>query len=202
MVCSRVQNLLSAFTDRELTGVEMLSIQRHLDGCPECYREHQALLHVKRLLGSLDGVQPRRPFDGDVTTLPLPAQPYWLRQAGRFLSLNVLWEDARAVLARPVGGSDAAWRYATQFVAATAIAVALVAVAAGQQRQHPDAVIAHVPAAPREEALPGPTARDPLVVGYSGALAPVPMSPVCRLPVHQSQMLPVTFVTSSAWPRR
>ncbi|GIV17543.1 MAG: hypothetical protein KatS3mg022_2978 [Armatimonadota bacterium] len=58
MNCSKVQNLLSCYIDRELPGVDMLAIQRHLDRCIECRREHQSLLQVKRLLSEMPVVSP------------------------------------------------------------------------------------------------------------------------------------------------
>lgn len=58
MNCGKVQNLLSCYIDRELPGVDMLAIQRHLDGCPECRREYLTLLQVKRLLSEMPVVAP------------------------------------------------------------------------------------------------------------------------------------------------
>lgn len=58
MNCGKVQNLLSCYIDRELPGVEMLHIQRHLDTCSECRREYQTLLSVKRLLSEMPAVSP------------------------------------------------------------------------------------------------------------------------------------------------
>jgi anti-sigma factor RsiW len=52
MHCGRVSNLLSAYIDRELAGAEMLPIRRHLDLCPGCAAEHEALRRVKSLLAS------------------------------------------------------------------------------------------------------------------------------------------------------
>jgi anti-sigma factor RsiW len=53
MNCSRVSNQLSAYIDRELTGVEMLQVRRHLDGCEECRSEYESLCGMKMLLGRL-----------------------------------------------------------------------------------------------------------------------------------------------------
>lgn len=58
MNCGKVQNLLSCYIDRELSGVDMLAIQRHLDGCLECRREYLTLLQVKRLLSEMPIVAP------------------------------------------------------------------------------------------------------------------------------------------------
>jgi len=53
MNCGRVSNQLSAYVDRELTGVEMLSIRNHLDDCDACRSEYEALCRMKMLLGRL-----------------------------------------------------------------------------------------------------------------------------------------------------
>src|SRR5262245_49709729 len=58
MVCGRVSNLLSAYLDRELTGAEMLSVQRPRSRCPACSAEREAISQVRRLLGSLEAVEP------------------------------------------------------------------------------------------------------------------------------------------------
>lgn len=64
MNCSKVQNLLSCYIDRELPGMEMLAIQKHLDVCSECAKEYQALLQVKRLLSNLVVVVPSPDMEG------------------------------------------------------------------------------------------------------------------------------------------
>lgn len=61
MNCSKVQNLLSCYIDRELPGEEMLAIQRHMDACAECQRDYRQLLKVKRLLGAMP-VRAPEPF--------------------------------------------------------------------------------------------------------------------------------------------
>lgn len=58
MVCGRVSNLISAYLDRELTGAEMLSVQRHLARCPTCSAERDAMQQMRQLLGSLGAVEP------------------------------------------------------------------------------------------------------------------------------------------------
>ena len=61
MNCHRVQNLISAYVDGEVPGLEMLVIRRHLSDCPECNFEFESLLSVKRAFG---GLQPEYPADG------------------------------------------------------------------------------------------------------------------------------------------
>jgi anti-sigma factor RsiW len=62
MNCGRVSNQLSAYIDRELTGVEMLHVRRHLDDCDRCRSEYEALCRMKTLLGGLRTAEPGPDF--------------------------------------------------------------------------------------------------------------------------------------------
>lgn len=53
MNCRRINSLLSAYLDSELTGAEMLSVRDHLDRCDACREEYEALRETKRLVASL-----------------------------------------------------------------------------------------------------------------------------------------------------
>jgi anti-sigma factor RsiW len=66
MNCRRVVNLMSAYVDGELAGVEMLEIRRHLSDCKECAEEWEATLFTKQALARLASVTPR---EGFVTSL-------------------------------------------------------------------------------------------------------------------------------------
>ena len=80
MNCHRVGNLLSAYIDGELTGVEMIEIRRHLDGCPGCQNELDDLRAVKRLVGRLHIAQPVADLPGRIYAGLDNVQPYsWLR---------------------------------------------------------------------------------------------------------------------------
>lgn len=59
MNCSKIQNLLSAYMDDELTGEEQLQIRRHLGVCQKCSTEHDTLLATKRMISSLTVRQAR-----------------------------------------------------------------------------------------------------------------------------------------------
>jgi len=62
MLCCRVQNQLSAYSDNELSGAEMLQIRRHLSECRSCTSEHQQLLQMKLLMGALTEPRPSQTF--------------------------------------------------------------------------------------------------------------------------------------------
>lgn len=103
MNCRRVNSLLSAYIDAELTGEEMLAVRAHIGYCPDCQMEHEALLQTKRLLTSLAMRTPRaelesllvveieresrRPFRRWLPSLPIPAFVYQMADA---------WEEAVA----------------------------------------------------------------------------------------------------------
>lgn len=61
MNCRKVQNLISAYVDCELPGVEMLAVRHHLNECTECNSEYENLLTIKRAFG---GLNPRVPNPG------------------------------------------------------------------------------------------------------------------------------------------
>lgn len=50
MNCKTVQNQLSAYLDRELSGNELLIIRRHLSECQACREEEEALRTLKHFL--------------------------------------------------------------------------------------------------------------------------------------------------------
>jgi anti-sigma factor RsiW len=62
MNCGRVSNQLSAYLDRELTGMEMLQIRCHLSDCDRCCAEYEALQRMKMLLGRLRSIEPPQAF--------------------------------------------------------------------------------------------------------------------------------------------
>lgn len=53
MNCRKVNSLLSAYIDSELTGFEQLQIRQHLNACDECTAEYDALLGMKRMVARL-----------------------------------------------------------------------------------------------------------------------------------------------------
>lgn len=59
MNCRKTANLLSAYMDGELPGVEQLQIREHLKYCPSCNEEYESLLYTKRVLSGLSVANPR-----------------------------------------------------------------------------------------------------------------------------------------------
>jgi len=56
--CQEAQSLLEAFHDNELDGVTSLSVQEHLDGCPDCRRQWRWLCEVEASLQRLNELTP------------------------------------------------------------------------------------------------------------------------------------------------
>jgi anti-sigma factor RsiW len=84
--CRRVNSLLSAYIDSELTGEEMLAIRAHLDVCPSCRLEHQTLSETKRLVASLALKTPRAELERLLLTdLGRPSRPVSLPALSRFI---------------------------------------------------------------------------------------------------------------------
>lgn len=54
MNCDRIQNLLSAYLDQELTPEERRMVRKHLFSCPSCSELYEELTLVKGSLGRLE----------------------------------------------------------------------------------------------------------------------------------------------------
>lgn len=85
MNCRCAQNLLSAYVDGELAGVEMLRLREHLGVCPACREEVEELRAMKRMLGMAREVEPPAGFEDRLASIVLassparksPATPVW-----------------------------------------------------------------------------------------------------------------------------
>ena len=58
MNCRKVNQLLSAYIDGELRGVEHRQVFEHLARCSECEQEYESFLQMKRMLGCMRTQQP------------------------------------------------------------------------------------------------------------------------------------------------
>lgn len=161
MLCSRVQNYLSAYLDSELPGEEMLRIRAHLHECEACRAEQEALRQTRRLMQSLRGAEPRHPFDLDAALAQRAARPSWWR----LWSLHTLG----ALEASPLGAllfpSERArlWeelqRQARLTTLCSTLGVVVMAAILFQQPQKPDTVMALVPETVRLEESSFPWTR-------------------------------------------
>ncbi len=166
MHCSRVKNLLSAYSDRELGGDEMLAIRRHLGDCPECRQEHEGYQQVKQLFRGLSDIVPESGFDPSILDRPRAGSR---QPSAASLWLDTVWGEAQDRLASLRRWSQRmfpTFHTESQLVALTCVSIAVVAALALQRPQPADAVRAHVPeylASDYDDAAPG-GAR---LVGYS-----------------------------------
>ena len=62
MNCRRVNALLSAYLDGELTGFEMLQIRDHIARCSDCREEQESLQSIKSMLAALPQHDPDPTF--------------------------------------------------------------------------------------------------------------------------------------------
>jgi anti-sigma factor RsiW len=182
MLCSRVQNQLSAYCDREMTGAEMIEVRRHLDRCGPCRAEFDSLQQVRALLGALPEVEPARAFDPAVLTAPRPSR--WGLLARAYGSrLRFHWDELRAAWSfGPAAGQRA--------LACAAIVAAFlgggISTTLLRPSQPADAVTANVPPVPAEE-LPvslAPAGMN-LHLAHAGLEGAVPGTP------------PVVYLTSA-----
>lgn len=63
MTCTQTQNMISAYMDKELSGVEMQMVGQHLRQCPDCTKEHQQMLAMKRMMATLQVPAPSSDFE-------------------------------------------------------------------------------------------------------------------------------------------
>lgn len=151
MLCCRVQNLLSAFCDDELSGAQMLQIRRHLSQCRQCREEHAQLLQMKQLMGALSGAGPRRPLsigEIELRARMAPPRPRWAR---------VVSEWVRFALS----GMPRAQRGTPFLALSTGLALCAMVLGMLGTPQHRDAVAAHVPSAVSDEDNTASEARQP-----------------------------------------
>jgi len=50
MNCPDCKEKLDRFVDRELNSTEVLEVQLHLEGCPDCMENYEFQTHLKRLI--------------------------------------------------------------------------------------------------------------------------------------------------------
>lgn len=74
MNCRCAQNLLSAFIDGELAGVEMIRVRDHLTTCTSCREEVESLRAMKRMLGMAKQIEPPMGFEDRLATMVLVAK--------------------------------------------------------------------------------------------------------------------------------
>jgi anti-sigma factor RsiW len=186
MLCSRVQNLLSAYVDSELTGSETLQLRAHLRECSACRTEHDELRLAKSLLGALGAKEPARSFSMDAILASQSARGFTLPPRAQS-ALDGLWR----VLASPISlfGQVSSPRSRMAYLTTcTALSVAVLAAAILQRPQPSDAVSAHVlvslaadPSADRAPALSEveelPISRDVVTLPSGYLPAQVPTRP-------------------------
>ena len=60
MNCRRARHLVTPYLDQQLTGQQMLEMQRHFEECSACADEMRSILRIKMLLRSLHSPAPNR----------------------------------------------------------------------------------------------------------------------------------------------
>jgi anti-sigma factor RsiW len=205
MLCSRVQKLLSAYCDSELTGIDTLRVRNHLDRCPGCREELGSVRQIKQLLGSLRSIEPPEPFDRGLLDHP-HSHVFWLRRAAGVLHLDGFGVRLRTVLGR---GSAALLRAVLSpgNLALAGVALLLVLSAAVLQRPQPsDAVSARVPGyvAPDSPVDEGAEALTPLVPQPEPVVGPFSRVQPSFLPVSAApRFVPVnTSLAGAVWRTR
>lgn len=74
MNCSKIQSLLSAYADRELTGVEMFLVRQHVHECDACRLEESEVRRVKSVLSSAPMMEPSPDFEARLVAAVMGAK--------------------------------------------------------------------------------------------------------------------------------
>lgn len=64
--CRKTNNLISAYIDGELPGVEQHMVREHLQQCNECRKEYEELLSMKRALSGMKMQSPSPNFQNQL----------------------------------------------------------------------------------------------------------------------------------------
>ncbi len=131
MNCRKVSNLLSAYIDGELAGVEQLAIRDHLKACCCCCEEYDALLCTKRLLSGLKMKQPADDLETRIRR-SISLEGGRMRPSGIAESWWARLETWWAVLAYPQK-----LRYSA-FLAASSVAFAAIVIIPGMLKKSDD----------------------------------------------------------------
>jgi predicted anti-sigma-YlaC factor YlaD len=117
MNCPKIQSLLSAYADRELTGVEMFLIRQHVHDCDSC-REHDAeVRRIKSILCSIEIAEPTPDFEARLISVVMgtkahPAEEKRQRYAAGFAVTSLAAAAAICIVftvrEMPVAGPSAA----------------------------------------------------------------------------------------------
>jgi anti-sigma factor RsiW len=117
MSCHEIRDLLHAFLDDELDPVRALSVQRHLDACPECAREHAVHRSLRASLRdeALYFRSPRVSRDASAPpsarTAEVEHRAGWLGAAGALRRVRWGWLPAGATAAALAVTVIAIWRF-------------------------------------------------------------------------------------------
>jgi predicted anti-sigma-YlaC factor YlaD len=65
--CRKVNQLLSAYIDGELRGIEQRQVFEHVARCSDCDEEYESLLQMKRMLGCMRTHQPSPDLQARIT---------------------------------------------------------------------------------------------------------------------------------------
>jgi anti-sigma factor RsiW len=138
MNCERVQNLLSAYVDHELSPDEQRVVRAHLVGCSACSAEHETLVALKGRLSALESLEVPEDFFSELSARLDVEEPisgastvggvtfrwrhYWPAAAAAVLAVAVLVPSLRLSADHQVIDPDSFFRQHTLTSAAQPLA--------------------------------------------------------------------------------
>lgn len=105
MTCRQARELISPYLDQQLTGAQMLALQKHLSGCAACAAEHDEVHQVRVLLRSLTAIRPAQRMENQIARRVADAEqdasaPFWEQAATHKIVGPAAWRP----LTRPQRG--------------------------------------------------------------------------------------------------
>lgn len=100
MNCARVDRLISAYLDAELSGIEMMLVRDHMRHCAKCEAELETQRRVKQALSGLAPVRPEAAFEARLLASLDYAQIPATQKVWQWLQLHLFGrvEPARAAV--------------------------------------------------------------------------------------------------------
>ncbi|MEI6913979.1 MAG: anti-sigma factor [Armatimonadota bacterium] len=100
MTCGRIDRLISAYLDGELSGADMMLVREHIRSCKACEADLESEKRVKRVLGGLNPVKPSAGFEARLLGSLTESQAPWSQRLQHWMEMSFLGriEPARAAV--------------------------------------------------------------------------------------------------------
>ncbi len=80
MTCDRIESMLSAFVDGELSGHDLRVVREHVSRCPHCALELDEVRQIKTLVAEMPSFEPSADFEDRLILSVLGPEPAQVRR--------------------------------------------------------------------------------------------------------------------------